>query len=383
MNVAIAPQSIKAAALRVEWRPLAAMAADAPAWRALAERALEPNVFYEPAFALAAAPVFGEGVNAGLVWLHDKLIGFFPCRRARPYGIPLPVLTGWTHPYAPLGVPLIDRDDGAAALAAWLDHLAGDPTRPSLWLLPFLSEGPFARMLDAALAMRGASGAQFGLHRRALLAPKDRASYLADAVGAKKRKELRRQRRRLERTGTLTTVLATDAAAVPGALDDFFALEAKGWKGRAGSAAALHEDLRGFVARAVSGLAAEGKARVDRLRLSGQAIAALVTLRSGASAWTWKIAYDESHAHASPGVQLMVDLTEALLADLTVARADSCATANHPMIDHLWRERLVLSDRLIAVRPSPVGFALACRLETLRRAAMAAAKRLRDRLRGR
>ena len=78
MNVAIAPKSINAAALRVEWRPLAAMDADVPAWRALAARALEPNVFYEPAFARAAAPVFGEGVGAGLVWLHDKLIGFFP-----------------------------------------------------------------------------------------------------------------------------------------------------------------------------------------------------------------------------------------------------------------------------------------------------------------
>ena len=39
---------------RVEWRPLAELAALASEWRALASRALEPNVFYEPAFALAA-----------------------------------------------------------------------------------------------------------------------------------------------------------------------------------------------------------------------------------------------------------------------------------------------------------------------------------------
>ena len=67
MNVAIAPKSITAAALRVEWRPLAAMDAALTAWRALAVRALEPNVFYEPAFARAAEPVFGEDVGAGLV----------------------------------------------------------------------------------------------------------------------------------------------------------------------------------------------------------------------------------------------------------------------------------------------------------------------------
>ena len=45
--------------VRVEWRPLAELGAIAAEWRELAARALEPNVFYEPAFALAAAPVFG------------------------------------------------------------------------------------------------------------------------------------------------------------------------------------------------------------------------------------------------------------------------------------------------------------------------------------
>ena len=34
------------------------------AWRALATRAIEPNVFYEPAFALAAQPVFGSAMPA-------------------------------------------------------------------------------------------------------------------------------------------------------------------------------------------------------------------------------------------------------------------------------------------------------------------------------
>ena len=33
------------------------------------------------------------------------------------------------------------------------------------------------------------------------------------------------------------------------------------------------------------------------------------------------------------------------------------------MIDHVWRERLTLSDRLIALRPSAMPFALACGIE--------------------
>ena len=87
--------------------------------------------------------------------------------------------------------------------------------------------------------------------------------------------------------------------------------------------------------------------------LDGRAIAAIVTLRSGDAAWCWKIAYDEAFARYSPGVQLLLDVTEALLADPRIARADSCATPDHPMIDHIWRERLSLSDRLMCVALRP------------------------------
>ena len=52
------------------------------------------------------------------------------------------------------------------------------------------------------------------------------------------------------------------------------------------------------------------------------------------------------------------------------------------MIDHIWRERLVLADRLVSVGPeSNTAFRLACALETGRRAAVASAKRLRTLLR--
>jgi CelD/BcsL family acetyltransferase involved in cellulose biosynthesis len=381
MNVAAAITPHALAPLRVEWRPLASLGAIAAEWRALAARALEPNVFYEPAFALPAATVFGHDVGAGLVWSHaNRLLGFFPARVERRYGLPLPVLTGWTHAYAPLGTPLVDRDECVPAIAAWLDRIAADPALPGMMLLPLVPEGPFA----TALASLPARSSAFGHHRRALLAPgDDRARYIERAVGAKKRKELRRQRHRLADAGTLTIDVATQASAIGDALSDFLRLEARGWKGRAGTAAAESETVRRFIESAVIGLANEGKARVDRLRVGGNAVAAVVTLRSGATAWTWKIAYDEAFARASPGVQVMLDLTETLLADKSIARADSCATAGHPMIDHLWRERLLLSDHLVAVRPAPIAFALACRLEGLRRAAIAAAKTLRDRMRGR
>jgi hypothetical protein len=86
----------------VEWRPLVELNSIAAEWASLAERAIEPNVFYEPAFALAAAPVFGKGVGAALIWsasVPRQLIGFFPARiESFRYGLPLSVLVGGRTP---------------------------------------------------------------------------------------------------------------------------------------------------------------------------------------------------------------------------------------------------------------------------------------------
>ena len=95
-------------------------------------------------------------VGAALVWSGTrprKLLGFFPARvTTRRYGIKLPVLVGWTHPYAPLGAPLVERETAEPVIAAWLAHLAADPSLPALVLLPLLAEdGPFAQTLGTIL----------------------------------------------------------------------------------------------------------------------------------------------------------------------------------------------------------------------------------------
>jgi CelD/BcsL family acetyltransferase involved in cellulose biosynthesis len=372
--------------LEVEWRPLAELASLAPEWRDLAARTLVPNVFYEPAFALAAQPVFGRDVGATLVWSRGatrRLLGLFPARTERHrYGPPWPIAVGWTNPYAPLGVPLVDREAAEPVLGAWLEHSASH--RPRLLLLPmFPQQGEFARAFDAALARRSGAGVPFAAHERALLAPAgDRADYIEHALPRKKLKELSRQLRRLGDDGAVAWDIARDPAAIGAALTDFLTLEEAGWKGRTGTAAARSPSLRAFLEAAVAALAHEGKAEIMRLMLAGRAIAALIVLHSGDTAWCWKIAYDEQHARASPGVQLMLQATKALLAEPGLSHIDSCAAPDHPMIDHIWRERLPLADRL--VRPGPDGgaaFALTRFLEAARTGALAAAKRARDLLR--
>lgn len=367
----------------VEWREIAQLASIVSAWRELAARALEPNVFYEPAFALAAAPVFGRDAGAVLVWSGGhprRLLGFFPARvEWRRYGFKLPILVGLTHPYGPLGVPLIECEAAEPVIAAFLAHLAAAAELPGLLLLPLLpQDGAFAAVLNVILRRARMPFADFNCHQRALLQPGgDRSLYVEQAISQHQQKELRRRWRRLSESGAVLITAATEPAAVAAAMQDFFALEASGWKGKAGTAIAENEDLRRFIRAALNGLTAEGKVSINRILVDGRAIAAAITLCSGHSAWFWKIAYDENFARFSPGVLLSAALTGELLDDASLLRTDSCATANHPMIDRLWRERLPLCDRLIGVRPQ-APFALVRHLETLREAAIAGAKSIRD-----
>ncbi|HVV61654.1 MAG TPA: GNAT family N-acetyltransferase [Pseudolabrys sp.] len=371
-----------------ERRPLAALTAIAQDWRGLTSRALEPNGFYEPAFALAAAPFLGRDAQAILIWSRQspaRLVGLFPLRIARRYGLGPNVLAGWLHPYATLGTPLVERDNADGVIAAWLTHIARDPALPSIAFLPTQTvDGAFCKALDRVLVARGLRHADFGRHRRAHLAPgRDRAGYLTEASGAKHRKELPRRRRRLAELGAISHEIVTREPDVARALDHFFVLEANGWKGSAGTAATQSEDTRDFFRAAVTGLARDGKVRIDVLSVGGRAIAATIVLRSGDTMFGWKTAYDETYAKYSPGAQLMLDLTQSVLADASVARLDSCTSAGHPLVEHLWGDRLSIADRLIGVRPErSAAFSAACALETMRRTGLHYAKALRDRLRG-
>jgi CelD/BcsL family acetyltransferase involved in cellulose biosynthesis len=374
-----------ASSLAVEWRNLSELESIVDEWRDLATRVLEPNVFYEPAFALPATRIFGRDAGALLVWSGTsprKLLGFFPSRiETRRYGFKLPVLVGWTNPYAPLGTPLVEREAAEPVIAAWLAHLGDDPELPGLVLLPFLpTDGPFATALDAIVRRAQMPVADFNLYQRAQLVPDgDRLFYVERTVGQHRHKELRRYVRRLGDIGALLFTTATEPETVAGAIEDFFKLETRGWKGKAGTAAALHDDIRNFIASAVNGLAAEGKVAINRIFIDGSAIAVTIMLRSADTAWFWKIVYDEKFAQHSPGVVLTFAVTEDLVEDTTLVRTDSCATADHPMIDHVWRDRLTLCDRLIAVRPQ-ASFSSVRRLEMLRNAAIAAAKAVRNQM---
>ena len=86
------------------------------------------------------------------------------------------------------------------------------------------------------------------------------------------------------------------------------------------------------------------------LRAGDTPIAAGIVLRHQDRAFFFKLGIDERFAKYSPGVQLTLDLTRHLCADPTIATADSTASADHPMINPIWRGRFAIGDVLIPLR---------------------------------
>ncbi len=329
-------------------------AAPALPWRELHQRAIEPNAYYDPLWAVPVAlHARGRGgAQALLAWnATDRLIGLMPVRSAwRALSIPGPMLVGWSG-YASLTIPTLDRDEAIQAAGGLLDAARKSGAR-ALFLPGLAVDGAAFAALEHALKQRGLSADTLRSYRRAALdCTGDADATLREALGAKKLKELRRQRHRLEDAGALSVSIATTPQEVAAALETFLVLEAKGWKGARGTALIQDPGDAAFIRTAATALAAQGRFEIVSLMRNGATIASGLILRDGDRAYFFKIAMDESEARTSPGVQLTLDITRHLCADPNIAFADSSTDSEHPMIDHVWRARIAIADIFIALSP--------------------------------
>jgi CelD/BcsL family acetyltransferase involved in cellulose biosynthesis len=326
-------------------------AADVPvaAWQELAARAVEPNVFYEPAWMRAVSAHARDYRDAKvlLAWegpAKKRLLGLMPVWNAwRALKLPLPVLVAW-QAYAPLRTPLLDREMPDAAAHGLID--AAIAAGAKALLLPVqTTDGLALRAFRRALKKRGLDCEVQNRRERARLnTTADADTLLLGSLGAKKMKELRRQRNRLADNGEISLHSATEPTEVSVALEKFLSLEAGGWKGKRGTALVQNSGDAAFIRDAAKGLSARGQFEVLALNIGKQTAASCLVIRGGRQAYFFKLAHDETQSKNSPGVQLTLDLTRHLCADGRIEEVDSTAEANHPMIDHIWRDRLPLGD---------------------------------------
>lgn len=323
-------------------------------WRALAQRAVEPNGYYLPGWELAVSATARGRTDAAALTAFDgsgtRLIGLMPVNSLwRAWKIPLPALAS-AHPYGTLCSPLIDRDAPLEAATRLLQQARAAGAH-ALVLNDVALDGAAMNSLKQVLDRDGLRPRVLSSYIRASLdATRDGETLLREALGAKKLKELRRQRHRLEEHGAVAFEVARRSDEIGPALETFLQLEAGGWKGKRGTALLQHAGDAAFIRRAVPALAETAQCEIVTLRAGPTPVAAGIVLRHQDRAFFFKLGIDERFARYSPGVQLTLDLTRHLCADPAIASADSTASADHPMINPIWRGRFAIGDVLIPLR---------------------------------
>ncbi|MEQ1499410.1 MAG: GNAT family N-acetyltransferase [Novosphingobium sp.] len=323
------------------------------AWDALASCVSEPNPFHESWYLLPALRALDPAGTVKLLKFEagGDLAGILPVRAEnRYYRWPIPQLTSWIHGNCFLGHPLVARgleEPFWRSLLAWADQNTGQALFLHLAHMPL--QGPLYQALQKVLAEQGRLGALVHREERAMLAAgATPENYFEASLSGKKRKELRRQFARLSELGEVRFERRHDDAQLAQWIEHFLALEHSGWKGAQGSALASHQATTQMFKEALSGAAAQSRLERLTLTLNAEPIAMLATFLTPPGGYSYKTAFDERYSRYSPGVLLQRENLE-VLARPEIAWIDSCAAADHPMIDHIWRERRPVGRLSIAI----------------------------------
>jgi CelD/BcsL family acetyltransferase involved in cellulose biosynthesis len=320
-------------------------------WRELAAAAIEPNPFFEPEYVLPLARGLGQEGEVQLLVAREGS-GWRAClpvhRVKRWHRIPFGALATWRGHvlYGVLGTPLLAPDDPAGALGALLDWAAAAPGSVFTGLEWVAGDGPVGEALAATIADRSPAPIEFERFERAALWRRPEPTYLEETLSSKRRRELRRQRRKLgEAVGAEPETV--DRAGEAAAYEAFIELEAAGAKGASGTVLAADPGHREFFTQMCAEFAREGRLQFLELRGGGQTLAMKCNLFAGNAIFCFKIAYEEKWASLSPGIQLELDMLKLFHEESEARFIDSCADANNSMINRLWPDRRTLVTQVL------------------------------------
>ena len=130
-----------------------------------------------------------------------------------------------------------------------------------------------------------------------------------DQCSRSRRQQHRRKWRKAEAIGPVAVEILTPAPAdVDPLFDRIVAVEAKSWKGRAGTALLHDEKQAAFFRRFGRKMAEKGQLRLCFLTIGGADAAMTFATVWDNRFWAIKVGYDESFAAVSPGEALLVEL---------------------------------------------------------------------------
>jgi CelD/BcsL family acetyltransferase involved in cellulose biosynthesis len=122
------------------------------------------------------------------------------------------------------------------------------------------------------------------------------------------RSTLRNRRRRLMAEGALAVEVTGGQTDLGRRLEEGFEVEARSWKGEAGTAIDSRPDTRRFYTQIARWAADRGFLQLAFLRVEGRPVAFELGIEDGGACYTLKGGYDRAFAHGAPGRLLLVEL---------------------------------------------------------------------------
>jgi CelD/BcsL family acetyltransferase involved in cellulose biosynthesis len=304
---------------------------DVDAWRVLGTRAAEPNPFFEPEFVIPLSRHHALEMTLLVVDMGTEMVVCLPLYgHERPWRLlPLPV---WTAPNA-LGIPLVEKDHGLAALPLAIEFLARRSGLRRLLLVDRVPcDGPVGAAFSAAVSDRRPPWEEPRPSTSPVVWRRPTASYLDDTLRGKRRQTMARKRRTLERE-LGSPVALVELQAGPDTAERFLAMEASGWKGRARTAMLCDPGRAAFFRDMCASFSAGGRLHFSSLEAGGTSVAMKCQVVSGRGLYNLKTAYDERFAQFSPGVLLEIEAVR-LFHGGGYDFMDSCT--NHPNSPQFW-----------------------------------------------
>lgn len=305
------PRAISGVAIPADSEPLVDVerrfATLAPEWDELADR-VGSAPFMRPGWMSAWWKAFGTGEPAILTARRNgRLTGILPLERRRG------ALRALANQHSPSYSPIAEDDASARALAD--RALATTARRVELSMLDRWDV--VSGELLAAATERGRRTYTRIVRRTPYLAiDSDWAEILA-TLSRRHRKELRRQRRRLEELGPVDLETIRGEADLEQGLTDLLALEGSGWKAERGTAIASRPETRNFYQEVAAWAAERGYLVLFFLTVRGKRVAVDLCLDHMGVRYMVKGGFLPAYAEFSPGTLLLeANLAQGIAAGL-------------------------------------------------------------------
>ncbi|MDX1690827.1 MAG: GNAT family N-acetyltransferase [Acidimicrobiia bacterium] len=333
------------------------------AWERLADE-VRAEPFVRPGWIVAWSEAWRSTLRLAVVRRDHRLLAVVPIvgrggRVATP--------TGWHTPWHAAAAV-----DDEARRTAWDLVLGADAVAAD----HLLADGADAAVVRSILERRGHTVGIRDRQRPPFVELGGGWDAYEAAMTSKRRSDLRRRMRRLAETGEVDLdVRDGQGEDLDALLDEGFAVEASGWKGRAGTAVRTEPAADAFYRSVARWAADRGWLRLAYLRVDGRAVAFDFSLETDTRHYLLKTGFDETLRSHAPG---------ALLRREMIRRSFDAGLETYEFTGDTapWKQEWATGERqtvLIEGYAPTVGGRLRWGIDRGRRAARGALRRVRGR----